>query len=237
MIKILAIGNSFSQNATHWLQTFDKNLFVRNLYIGGCSLETHCGNVAEDKKAYAYEENGYRCRPDNVSVKDALDMQKWDYITVQQCSGFSGKEETYYPFLPELIGYVRRYSDAEIVFHQTWAYETGATHPQFALYGGDRRAMFESIVKVSESVAARENLKIIRTGEAVEKMRGTKTFDYDNGALAVTCDGYHLSPNYGCFLAAGVWLKFFTGKLPDYLNNDNLSEPYREIKRVLELAK
>lgn len=235
MIKILAIGNSFSENATHWLQTFDKNLYVRNLYIGGCSLEMHCDNILDDKKNYDYEENGFRCRVDKISIKDALISQKWDYITVQQCSHFSGKEETYYPFLPKLIEYVRQYSDAEIVFHQTWAYETGSDHPQFVLYNNSRRTMFESIVKVSNAASARENLRMIRVGEAVEKLRATKTFDYDNGALPITCDGFHLSSNYGCFLAAGVWLKFFTGKLPDYLNNENLSEPYREIKKVLEL--
>lgn len=44
-MKILAIGNSFSQDATRYLQDIaasaGENLFVRNLYIGGCSLEMH----------------------------------------------------------------------------------------------------------------------------------------------------------------------------------------------------
>ena len=60
MIKILAIGNSFSQNATEMVQFFDKNLYVRNMYIAGCSLEMHCENLTGDIKAYEY--NHYRIK-------------------------------------------------------------------------------------------------------------------------------------------------------------------------------
>ena len=39
MKKILCIGNSFSQDATRYLEAIaDGELFVRNCYIGGCSL-------------------------------------------------------------------------------------------------------------------------------------------------------------------------------------------------------
>ena len=44
-MKILAVGNSFSRNATTYLhQTAAAqgiSLTAVNLYIGGCSLETH----------------------------------------------------------------------------------------------------------------------------------------------------------------------------------------------------
>lgn len=237
IMKILAIGNSFSQDATQWLQLFDKNMFVRNLYIGGCSLETHYINAVGDKRAYAYEENGATCRRETVSIKEALLSQKWDYVTLQQCSGLSGKADTFYPYLSELIKYVKNYSDAEIVWHQTWAYESDSTHPQFGLYHCDRNEMFREIVSVSKDVAQREGLRMIRTGEAIEQLRKTEEFNYENGGLPITRDGFHLSVNYGRFLAAGVWLKFFTGKIPEFLNRENFSKPYAAIKRVLESAK
>ena len=54
-MKILAIGNSFSQDATRYLQDIaasaGENLFVRNLYIGGCSLEMHAKNITENAPA------------------------------------------------------------------------------------------------------------------------------------------------------------------------------------------
>lgn len=232
-MKILAIGNSFSQNATELLQLMSDDLFVRNLYIGGCNLKTHADNVSEDKKAYDYQENGTACTAEKVSIKDALLFEKWDYVTVQQSSGDSGILEYYYPYLTDLIAYVRKYSDAEIVFHQTWAYETGSTHPQFALYDCNRTKMYESIVKVSEYVAERENIKMIRSGEAVEKARSYPIFDREKGGFDITADGFHLT-SYGKFLVAGVWLKFFTRKTPSFLQRANLSEAFTAIKGVLE---
>ena len=233
MIKILAIGNSFSQNATELLQLFDNELFVRNLYIGGCSLKTHADNASKDEKAYDYQENGTKCRADKVSIKDALGFEKWDYVTVQQSSGDSGIIENYYPYLSDLLAYVRKYTDAEIVFHQTWAYETESTHPQFALYDNDRKKMYEAILKASGYASEKENLRTIRCGEAVEAARSFRVFDSKNGGMDITADGFHLA-SYGKFLAAAMWLKFFTGKTPSFLEREELSEPFKAIKTVLQ---
>ena len=57
-INILAIGNSFSEDATHYLHQIAKGSGIAtkvvNLYIGGCSLETHCKNILDKEKAYRY---------------------------------------------------------------------------------------------------------------------------------------------------------------------------------------
>ena len=49
MIKILAIGNSFSQDATHYLHQIAAadhvDMKVVNLYIGGCPLTKHAENL------------------------------------------------------------------------------------------------------------------------------------------------------------------------------------------------
>ena len=54
-IKILAIGNSFSQDATRYLHQFASaagiDTKVVNLYIGGCPLERHWKNIENDEKA------------------------------------------------------------------------------------------------------------------------------------------------------------------------------------------
>ena len=58
-LKLLAIGNSFSEDA------IEQNLFelaaatghqmvIGNMYIGGCSLERHWGNARNDKPDYNY---------------------------------------------------------------------------------------------------------------------------------------------------------------------------------------
>ena len=61
-MRILSIGNSFSQDATKYLTAIAKEAGVEvetvNLYIGGCSLYTHAKNLRAAAQAYSYELNG-----------------------------------------------------------------------------------------------------------------------------------------------------------------------------------
>ncbi len=56
MISILAIGNSFSNDATYYLNDILEASGVENrvvnLYIGGCSLERHWQNIEGNKREY-----------------------------------------------------------------------------------------------------------------------------------------------------------------------------------------
>ena len=51
-MKILSIGNSFSQDAHKWLHKLAKqngcDLSTCNLYIGGCPLDRHFRNLKGD---------------------------------------------------------------------------------------------------------------------------------------------------------------------------------------------
>ena len=236
-MKILSIGNSFSQDSTALLQLLTDKITARNLYIGGCSLDMHAANIENDAAKYELQENGEKMQNALVGVKEALISDKWDYITVQQVSGRSGVYDSFYPYLDELLDYVRKYSDAEIVLHETWSYETGSGHPDFGIYNSDREQMAQAIKETYEKVSAKENLRIIRVGEAVQNLRAKPSFDYKNGGLSLTRDGFHLSLSYGRLLAASVWCKFFTGEIPQYFNNENLSQPMREVLEVLNIVK
>ena len=61
-MKILSIGNSFSQDAQRYLHKIaEKNgrrLKNCNLYIGGCTLRKHYFNIIDDEKAYEFQFNG-----------------------------------------------------------------------------------------------------------------------------------------------------------------------------------
>ena len=58
-MKILTIGNSFSQDATAYVERIAlSDIYVRNLYIPGCSLEMHYNNMLTGEKAYEYQKNG-----------------------------------------------------------------------------------------------------------------------------------------------------------------------------------
>lgn len=70
-IKVLAIGNSFSQDAVEqYLHELGEaegiTMIIGNMFIGGCSLERHVQNIRNNAPAYAYrkvEKDGEKQKP------------------------------------------------------------------------------------------------------------------------------------------------------------------------------
>lgn len=212
MMKIFCVGNSFSQDATRYLEEMAAGaLFVRNGYIGGCSLERHAQNAATNEALYEYQKDGERV--ETISLKAALEREPWDYVTVQQCSHLSGIPDTYEPYLTQLLAYIREHAPtARVVFHQTWAYEETSDHEGFVRYNRDQMTMFRAICRTSEGAAATHGLPLLRTGEAIQALRGLPGFDPGRGGRPLTRDGFHLSLDYGRYAAGLWWYHFFTGR-------------------------
>ena len=61
-MNVLSIGNSFSEDATRYLHEIARadgeRVNTANLYIGGCSLETHYKNMTSGDRAYKLQYNG-----------------------------------------------------------------------------------------------------------------------------------------------------------------------------------
>ena len=126
-MRVLAVGNSFSQDATTFLHQTAANqgidLTVVNLYLGVCSLETHWKNLETGACAYEYQLNGSPAGR-MVSLNDTLREGNWDAIVTQQASHDSGCLDTYEPFLSHLVDAFRRtVPAARLLLQQTWAYE------------------------------------------------------------------------------------------------------------------
>ncbi|MBQ9965260.1 MAG: DUF4886 domain-containing protein [Clostridia bacterium] len=216
-MKILSIGNSFSQDAHRWLhklaQVNDINIETVNLYIGGCSLEMHWNNFLKDSQEYEMQGNdGILIK--KTSIKEALEGDKYDIVTLQQVSGLSGIYETYEPYLSSLVSEVKKAQpNAKIYFHQTWAYEIDSNHEAFKNYNHNQKEMYRCIIEVSEKAAQSIGAATIPTGKLVQKIRETiPEFDYNNGGLSLCRDGFHLSLDYGRFAAAAIWLRTLTGE-------------------------
>ncbi len=216
-MKVLSIGNSFSTDAHKWLHKLAEingiNIETANLFIGGCSLETHWKNFTENSADYSLELNGNEGEK-MISIPKAFNMDKWDVITLQQASHFSGIEETYEPYLSSLSEEVRKVQpQAKLYFHQTWAYEADSLHPGFANYNHSQQEMFKKIVSASKNAAKSINAGLIPTGSVIQKIRETvPEFNYQNGGISLCRDGSHLSFDYGRFAAAAVWIHSLTGK-------------------------
>ena len=211
-MKILFIGNSFSQNATRYIrQISDGKLFVRNLYIGGCSLETHAKNIVNDAPAYQYQVDGKALAM--TSIKSALLCEEWDIVSVQQVSSLSGVYDSYFPYIDTVLDEVKKYRpNARIVFHRTWAYNYGSQHPGYANYNNDTDLMNEMIEQTAAKIAEKYSFDVIPTGVAVYKGLNTPEFDIRAGGIPLTApDMFHLSSTYGEYLAGLVLYRFFTG--------------------------
>ena len=217
-MKVLSIGNSFSQDAHKWLHSLAKqngiDMQTLNLYIGGCSLERHWSNIQTNAEAYDFQPNGISTNW-QISIESALKLTDWDVVTVQQVSGKSGVIDTYEPYLSELVALIRKHQPkAEIWIHQSWAYEQDVTdHPQFAeYYDNNQQKMIDAIVETTEKVAATIPAKIIPAGELIQKLRTTvPEFDYAHGGRSLNRDGYHMTYDYGRFAVAAIWLRTLTG--------------------------
>lgn len=234
-IKILAIGNSFSQDATSSIELLTDKLFVRNLYYGGCSLQQHIEFLNENKKAYCYEHNGYNSLKEMVLLKEALFMEDWDYITIQQVSWASGRIETYYPYITELINFIKKNSNAEIIFHQTWSYEKDFINKDdFLVYEKNQQTMDEMIEQTSKEICKKEKLRMIPSGRFIAELRKNEYFDLEKGGIGLNRDGFHLNMDYGRIGVGSLWVKFFTGEIPKYLKQKDLPLGYKYLFSVLK---
>lgn len=241
MIKILAIGNSFSEDATAYLtemaQADGISIKVVNLYIGGCSLKTHWENIIENNIAYDYQLNGVSTDI-KISIEAALKEEEWDYITLQQASHDSGLLDTYYPYIENISQYVKEQCPSgKQLLHQTWAYEMDSNHSGFDFYGRNQEKMYHDLSHAYHAVAKKLELDLIPSGEVIQELRKLEFFDYKNGRLSLCRDGFHMSLSYGRFATAATWYQFILNK--DILKvqytpkSDNVNEWNEDINQLI----
>jgi len=213
-LRILAIGNSFTEDATEFLPNILKDLgindfFIQRLLIAGCSLEQTANLIKTDSSEYRLDTNsgsGWTYQP-NSNLLDTLKSSNWDYVTIQQASHYSGIESTYddLNFLVDTIENLK--PNAKIVWHMTWAYQQDSTHPNFPDYNSDQFTMYNAIVEtLKNKVVTNLNVNyIIPNGTTVQNARTSAVGD------TLTRDGYHLHLEYGRYLAALTYAYTMTG--------------------------
>ena len=237
-MKILSIGNSFSEDAQRYLHAMASHegfdLLCANLYIGGCTLERHYNNLVGEEnqngeKPYVYFENSKRIGESTLT--EGIGAHDWDIITLQQASRASFNKESYFPYLDELAAYLRkRCPKAKIYIHQTWSYSSASRLVQL---GFDRHADMFSFVERSYAYAA-ERIGAdgtILAGQTLERLQ--------NKGIVPHRDGFHASLGVGRFAVALTWL----GTLFDFdvtkVSFNDFDEPISdtEYKTAVECAK
>lgn len=217
-LRVLAIGNSFSEDAVEqYLYEIcaagGDTLVIGNAYRGGQGLESHWNVVSKGEAAFEYRKvvDGRRTNTRGVTLDSIVRDEDWDVITFQQLSQDAGDYPTYEPFLTQLIAYVKGLASNKKVrfgFQMTWAYGSNSTHGGFAKYGLDQMRMYGCIVEaVMKMKAHHDDISfVIPTGTAIQNARTTSL------GSDLTRDGFHLSKDTGRYIAACTWAEMLTGK-------------------------
>ena len=228
-LRVLAIGNSFSEDAVEqYLWELGKeagvNFVIGNAYRGGWSLAAHWKDASTRAADTEYRKvvNGRRTNLGKRTIKDIVTDEPWDVITLQQVSQEAGREESYEPSLSLMIGYVKALATNDSVrlgFHQTWAYAQDSNHGGFAYYDRNQFLMYASIVAAVEEAMQnhRGDLQFyIPVGTAIQNARTTELADPVIGESQpvnreLTRDGFHLNYTIGRYIAACTWFEALTG--------------------------
>lgn len=236
-VRLLAVGNSFSGNATRYLPDVVKaagdTLTFRTISIGGCPLQRHWTN------ALAFQQGATAAHARAWSV---LSAEAWDIVTIQQYSFHSFRIETYRPYAKLLHDHIKAQAPAaEVLLHETWAYR--ADDPLFKP-GFTLEDMHRGLRDAYGTIARELGCRVIPVGEAFENARRDgawggvfpdPSFDRatarfpalpdqthslhmgwtwatgKDGKKQLKYDGHHASAA-GQYLGAAVWFEFLFGR-------------------------
>ena len=213
-LKLLAIGNSFSNDALGYLWDIChaagiEDLVIGHAYIGGSYIDLHgsyfmYGNP--EYTYYKYEKSAIAEKQDKVKIDVPLLDEEWDYITLQNLSEYT--DASRFAMLDYMLGYISaKAPDAQIYWHLTWSFSEDCTYNGFALHDYDQMKLYNAIIGViDELIAPREEFKgVIPAGTAMQNLR--TTYIGDN----VTRDGYHADLGIGRYTIGLTWYAIFTG--------------------------
>lgn len=229
VLRILAIGNSFSDDGTEYIPALLDNLGVKDveiarLFVGGCTLQQHLSFYQAEQSPYIFSQskagdNRWVRHKDKYSLQRALAMGEWDIITLQQQSGRSGIYSSYEPYLGELIQIIRQSQPhALLAWHMTWSYSTNSRHGEFVNYDSDPQKMFGAIYDATQAtIKAHPEIEIIiAAGTTVQTLRHSAVNNYPHD---LTRDGYHIGYGAGRYALACTWY-------------EALIEPYTNVSMV-----
>lgn len=182
-LKVLTIGNSFSQSAEFYMPQAAASLpgcklKFCSLYIGGCPLDRHWECVVKSaadpsfKPYHVHTQFSYKNEPllFYASLNEIVTGDRWDIITIQQASRKSIDYALYQPYADKLIKFLKDTApQAEIVIQQTWSYRSDSA--SLDIVKVSPKEMYEKLDAAYRKLAQKHNLRIIPMGYAVELYR------------------------------------------------------------------
>ena len=169
-IRILAIGNSYSNNATQYVDDIAADFGIvtetYSLYYPGCSLKQHVNFYNDESEVYALVTKGEKYNWKINTMQKAFSHYNYDYITIQQGSALCDAFFSYYtesePWINDLYDIIKENQpNAKVKIHQTWSLcNEKATEKMF-------NQIESCYFRAAEKIGL-NNSDIIKSGKAIQ---------------------------------------------------------------------
>lgn len=215
-LRILFIGNSFTQDATEHLPGIlaaagVKNVEMTRAYHGGYTLPEYNDHYSETNICARRDcpAGGAKWEGDNTldsSLEEILESGTWDIVTLQE---HTGKEVAWsWPgSLQEALGgLVEKIHAAQPEHRPTICYLMAQTYGRGSsilttYYDNDRSKMFGLITDIVRKIQTQTCIdRVIPSGTMLENLR-TTSINIDNG-MDLTRDSYHMDFGISRYAAA-----------------------------------
>lgn len=237
-IRVLAIGNSFTVDATIYLKQLMVNLGVNSdqvimsrLIHGSSSFDTWIDHINNNSAISTTETPHYDIligQAKATTVRDVLALG-WDIVVIQQTSETAGDYGTF-SSCQEYVELLKRYTGNEnlCLFYNMPHSHSAVTGETFGYSDWVKYA--EVTRRVVEEIGID---RIIPTGTAIQKARNTD-LTYGGKYNNLTRDNWHLNSGTGRYVAACTWYEalfapyFGTSVIGSTLNILKSEKPYDE---------
>lgn len=200
-LRILAIGNSFTEDATQYLNQMvevsgidPKCLCIYTTTIGGAGFSTWIDNYNSHKTINITRVAGEYDMHAAGSLADVLPL-KWDVIVVQQASDKSYLWNSYNSLREYVDLLVSQCGNKDVclVFQLVWSHTT--SEMPYVLQGN---------IACCQKMMKRYGIDvIIPTGTAIQRARNTEI----NDNRYLTRDNWHLNYGIGRYIASCTWFE------------------------------
>ncbi|MDE6811498.1 MAG: DUF4886 domain-containing protein, partial [Muribaculaceae bacterium] len=217
-IKILCLGNSFTEDAMAYVPYIinniapDLKLTIGIAYIGGCSLQQHYANIYNETitdidnneytpTTYTLEKNitggkwTYLAKQDIYQI---LNNEEWDIITLQQNGANAFRDWENY-FKPYLSIYDKLHQLTSYSFTNGWI----ITQSAYAHSNSIFLDYWEKAANNAVLTSQLKNCEIFPFGTAIQNLRETDLKNIGDGPYHnLLSDTGHLQEGIGCYAAA-----------------------------------
>ena len=228
-----------TEAATESVETEPNNTFLPKdteysvLFIG--NSYTYCNDMPEVIFQSICDAAGYNVKVDSVTrggyylhqfansadeygaiVKDKLSANEYDFIVLQEQSGNPAHNpDGFFDGARSLVRKIERYTDARIVFYETWGYKTG--YHLLPTHGGDTATMEMKNRAAYTAIAESLGADVALVGAAFKDV-------FENSDIEVyDTDHSHPSKNGSVLAACTIFSTIFKYDIRDLSFNSGIS--------------